>query len=228
MVAITGSLADRMGSAPRSWRGWQLWLWWVLATTVGWSAGGAAGGTAGWGLSRDIAIVGYSAGAGVGGIAAGLLQWLVLRRQVARASRWVLASTGAAAIIGVVGVAVGATLGFGVRWIDGGPETTQEATSGEWVFFVLLALYGTVLGVLQWLVLRRHVARAGWWVLASTGAWPLSIGVGAMVLQTVIAVTGVKLPAVAATLIPALYGTITGTVLVWLLRRPAPAAATEE
>ena len=206
---------------------WRLWLWWVLASTVGWSAGGAAGGTAGWGLSRDIAIVGYGAGAAVGGIAAGLLQWLVLRRQIARASRWVLASAVAGAVIGVVGVALGATLGFGTRWVGGGPETTGEASSGEWALFVLLGLYGTVLGVLQWLVLRRQVARAGWWVLASTVGWPVSIGVGGIGLQAVVAVTHVKLPAVTAALIPAMYGAITGRVLVWLLRQPMPAAAME-
>ena len=116
--------------------GWRVWLWWVLATAVGWSVGGYLGSAAGWGLSRGIAVVGYGAGAAAGGIAAGVLQWLVLRQQVARAGWWVLASTVAGAVIGVVGVVVGAAVGFGVRWVDGGPETTgpTAAGTGSWVW----------------------------------------------------------------------------------------------
>ncbi len=197
--------------------GWGFWLWWVLASAVGWSAGGYLGSAAGWGLSRDIAIVGYGAGAAGGGIAAGVLQWLVLRRQIARASRWVLASTVAGAVIGVVGVALGATLGFSTRWVGGGPETTGETSSGEWALFVLLGLYGTVLGVLQWLVLRRQVARAGWWVLASTVGWV----VGGLVAGLVGATVGVDLSWAG---LGAVYGAITGPVLVWLLRHRAAGA----
>ncbi len=214
-----------VGSAPAP--GWGFWLWWVVASTVGWGVGGPVGVAMGGSLSRGIVVTGY-VGMVMGVIAAGALQWLVLRRQIARAIRWVLASTVAGAVIGVVGVALGATLGFGTRWVGGGPETAGEASSGEWALSVLLVLYGTVLGVLQWLVLRRQVARAGWWVLASTVGWPVSIGVGGIGLQAVVAVTHVRLPAVAAALIPAMYGAITGGVLVWLLRQPVEAAATEE
>ena len=223
----TSERSDQPVGSPKA-PGWGFWLWWVLASTVGWSVGGYLGSAAGWGLSRGIAVVGYGAGAAAGGIAAGVLQWLVLRQQVARAGWWVLASTVAGAVIGVVGVVVGAAVGFGVRWVDGGPETTGANSGGDWVLGVGLVLYGTVLGVLQWLVLRQQVARAGWWVLASTVGWPVSIGVGGIGVQAVRAVTDVTLPAVTAALIPAIYGAITGSVLVWLLRQPVPAAATEE
>ena len=30
---------------------------------------------------------------------------------------------------------------------------------------------GAVTGILQWIVLRRQVRQAGWWVLASTAGW---------------------------------------------------------
>ena len=238
MVAMTGGIADRMNVGPRGWRGWlmpagwRLWLWWVLANAVGWSVGGYLGAVdgrwSGWALSGGIATVGYGAGAAAGGIGAGVLQWLVLRRQVARAGWWVLASSAAGAVVGVLLLALGATVGFGVRWIDGGPETTGTHSLGDSVMFVVLGLYGSILGALQWLVLRRQVDRAGWWVLASTVAWPVSIGVGGIGLGVVVAVTGAKLPAVAAALIPALYGAITGRVLVWLLRERLPTAATGE
>ena len=68
------------------------------------------------------------------------------------------------------------------------------------------ALYGTLVGVLQALVLRRQVARAGLWVLASTVGWVVAIPVGGMIGPPGWAV----------------YGAITGTVLLWLLRRGLP------
>ena len=80
----TSERSDQPVGSPKA-PGWRVWLWWVLATAVGWSVGGYLGSAAGWGLSRGIAVVGYGAGAAAGGIAAGVLQWLVLRQQVARA-----------------------------------------------------------------------------------------------------------------------------------------------
>jgi hypothetical protein len=32
-------------------------------------------------------------------------------------------------------------------------------------------ILGTILGVPQWLALRRHVPKAGWWVPANALAW---------------------------------------------------------
>ena len=72
----------------------------------------------------------------------------------------------------------------------------------------------TVAGALQWLVLRRQVARAGWWVLASTVGWV----VGGLV-------SGITDAAVGWAVLGAVYGAITGAVLVWLLRRGAAGTA---
>ena len=36
------------------------------------------------------------------------------------------------------------------------------------VFAVVFVVVGTAVGIAQWLVLRQHVDRAGWWILAST------------------------------------------------------------
>ena len=66
-----------------------------------------------------------------------------------------------------------------------------------------VALYGTVAGLMQWLVLRRQVARAGWWVLACTLGWVVAVPVGDLGGPPGWAV----------------YGAITGAVLVWLLRQ---------
>ena len=105
--------------------GWRLWLWWVLANTVGWAVGGYVGVAV---VNTDVAWI---VGAGACGTVLGVLQWLVLRRQVARAGRWVLAST--------------------VGWIVGGPL----AGIGGWV--VLGAVYGAITGPVLVRLLRKPV-----------------------------------------------------------------------
>ena len=70
-----------------------------------------------------------------------------------------LASVGAAAVVGVVVFAVGVV----------------DADAG-WV--VGTGIFGTVAGLLQWRVLKGQVPRAGWWVLASTVGWVVGIPMG--------------------------------------------------
>ena len=182
---------------------WRVWLWWVLASMVGWAVGGYVGVAMGGGLSRGIIVTGY-VGVTAGVTVAGALQWLVLRRQVARAGWWVVTGIVSGAVVGILVVVLGWVVGVVGRLVGGaawgaswGPDWSAEP-GGDVGFVVAVAAGGTVLGVLQWLVLRRRVARAGWWVLASTAGW---------------AVLG------------AVYGAITGAVLVWLLRRGAAGTA---
>jgi hypothetical protein len=68
--------------------------------------------------------------------------------------------------------------------------------------FVNGAGVGTLVGTMQWVVLRRHVSRAGWWVLTSALGSGLSFALNQVVGQLV----GVA---------------VTGAVLVWVLRLPA-------
>ena len=204
--------------APVGWSARGGWLWWVLASTVGWAVGGAAGVALGGGLSRGIIVAGY-VGVAMGVTAAGALQWLVLRRQVARAGWWVVTGIVGSAVVGVLVVVVGAVVSFvgsAIGGADWGPDWSADpSTDVGWV--VGAGLLGTVLGVLQWLVLRRQVARAGWWVLASTVGWV----VGGLVAGLVGATVGVDLSWAG---LGAVYGAITGPVLVWLLRHRAAGA----
>jgi len=54
----------------------------------------------------DIIVAGYL-GLALGGIVTGVLQWLVLKHQVARTGAWVMTGPVAAAIVGVVVFGVG-------------------------------------------------------------------------------------------------------------------------
>jgi len=80
-----------------------------------------------------------------------------------------------------------------------------------------VALSGAVTGILQWLVLRGQVSRAGWWVLASTLGWGLGMSAAVALSRGVGASDTVSLVGMGIVL-----GAVTGGALVWLLRQPKP------
>lgn len=181
-------IVARLALAPVLRPGWRLWFLWLMAGAFGW----------GWSMdpglfgegptfavlpSAPVAIPLYTSVA-AGAAFVGVLQWLLLRRYVSGAVLWLPASLGAAAL--------GALLVLGIGLFD-----------SELGLVAGVGLYGTLAGALQWIVLRRRVARAGWWVLANTVGWVVAIPVGD--------ITGPPGWAV--------YGATTGTVLVWLLRQ---------
>jgi hypothetical protein len=186
-------IVARLALAPVRLPGWRLWFLWLMAGAIGWGWSMDAGS---FGEPRQFEVLQSLPAVSIpqflsvvaGGILVGVAQWLVMRRYVNRAVRWVPASLGA--------VALSALVFFGVGLFD-----------ADLGLIAGVGLYGTLAGVLQWLVLQREVTRAGWWVLASTVGWVVSIPVGD--------ITG-----------PpgwAFYGAITGTLLVWLLRQGPPA-----
>lgn len=78
-----------------------------------------------------------------------------------------------------------------------------------------LAVLGVAVGIAQWFILRRRVSQAGWWALAST--------VGFAVSRAVTLAAPGGLEGIFAWILGlALYGAITGGVLVWLLRQSVP------
>ncbi len=192
--------------------GWRLWTGWVLASTLGWAVGGPAGAAM---VSTGNIVLAGSIGLAAGGLLAGVLQALVLRPLVAGSGWWVMTIPLAAAVAGVVGLAAGAVAG-GVS-PPGQPSPLGGADIGVDVGWVVAAgLFGPALGLLQfWLVLRRQVPIAGWWVLGSTVAWVAGVpGVG--FVSALLGVTGGA--AISWGSLGAVYGAITGLVLVRLLR----------
>jgi len=101
--------------------------------------------------------------AGVTGtILTGLPQWLLLRRHLALSAWWIM----------TVALGIGVTHGL----VDG---------SASWTAFqpVIMLFSGTVLGALQWLVTRRQVAWAVWWIPVSALGWFLAWLLGALTLN---------------------------------------------
>ncbi len=169
------------GNTERTQVGWGFWLWWVLASAVGFAA----------------------VGAGVG-----IAQWFVLRRHVSRAGWWILASA-----VGFIGGYIG-VVALVMAVDDAVFESLGDASS----LYLSFAVVGAGVGIAQWFVLRRHVSRAGWWVLASTVGYTVA---GAGVFRAVGAgFLGGSTDGGGLLLSLALYGAITGGVMVWLLWDP--------
>ncbi len=147
----------------------------------------------------------------VGGTVAGLLQWPALRRHVPGAGWWVPIIIAGGVTVGAAGLAVGVVAGVAVgasAGVDAGMDAGADAAG-----VAAAILFGMVVGTLQWLVLLRRFARSYWWVLASSVGWI----VGGLV-------SGISEGVAGWSILGAVYGAMTGSVLVWLLPRRAGAA----
>ena len=109
-----------------------------------------------------------------------------------------------------LGWVLASTIGWGV----GGPAGVAAGGSGDIIVagYAGVAAGGTLAGVLQWLVLRRHVAGAGWWMAAG----PVGALIGGVVIFAGAAVVGADAGWVFGA---GLFGPLVG-VLQWrVLRR---------
>ena len=190
---------------------WEFFRSWVLASTIGW-------GVSYFGLWAVIMIAAnFVKGLGDGFLflaslptivaVVGVLQWLVIRRQISGAGRWVLA-----AIAG------------SVCWVlvfqysrTAVPDAMQQSSIVRLgVILLYVAGPGAAIGILQWLfVLRRNIQHAHWWIGISSLGWAVAPlewiwdfhygpGVAPVVIRRA--------------LLGALFGAVTGVCLILLLR----------
>jgi hypothetical protein len=121
------------------------------------------------------------------GLFVGIFQWLILQSRLRQAWRWIVA-TG-------VGWIVGYLLAFFLL--------PQELSFFEGM------LIGLTTGIAQWMILRREIHWAGWWIIFSIIGWTTGI-----------------------TLLPGIFltgtiaGALTGLCLEILLRYPKPGPGT--
>ena len=201
-------------AVERAQAGWTLWLQWVLANTVGFLLGFQL-----FAIFWPYAFfVLFAVAYALMGVMIGVLQWLVLRRQVPGAGRWVWATIGGFALGGTVGMAATFTVVglFDLYFSLGEPLSSFLFAA------VLFAPIGPVVGIAQWwLVLRRQIEGAGWWVLACTVALALfGAAFGAFIA---IEIGNVYVGAYVVSAVGGLLaGAITGVTLVWLLRQRVP------
>jgi hypothetical protein len=206
--------------------GWNLWLRWVGANILGiilaivaeavfWTPLGILMMTIiAWGFSsgytseslptRIIALIMFF---GVFPALAGALAWSiigffqnrVLQRYLPAMRRWTSASAlgGAVAVMATLGPLIVAA------------EASAHRSDNQNMLVLLATVDLLIIGIVQWLVMRRTLPRSGWWVLANVAS--VLPGAALFVLDLisidwVIASVGV------------LYPVLTGIVLVWLFR----------
>ena len=173
----------------------------------------------------------YVEAAAGAGLAAGLVQWLLVRPTLRRAGWWVPA-TAAGWALGMLAATRGATALS--AWIAARfPETRVMFATPQWERYVVLGLIGTALGtalgLAQWAVLLRTLPRAYVWVAMSAVAWtagtlclPLIPRLPADLIRTDRYTGGMETTLPGLALAGAAYGLLTAFALVLLLRESAP------
>ena len=173
---------------------WRFWAAWGLAFL-----GFPLGGLAAIGLVGGVESVldGAIAGAACGAVL-GMVQWLVLRRRLSLPRSWIVATS--------LGMAGGLTLTLALF---------GTSTAGS-VLLLRGVSTGLLIGLAQWVVLRRSVPRAWVWVPTVAVGWALgwaitrAAGVDLTPNFAVFGATGALA-----------FQALTGLVLVWLFSQRA-------
>jgi len=179
-----------------------LWLGWTLAT-----AGGMLLGFLPTILLVDILSLGLAqiAVPVLAGTVIGLAQWLVLRRYVTASTQWDWTD--------------------GLSWAAGyvlGLLLIQLLPSTVFAVFIGYFLFGVIVALVQWPVLRREIPQVFTWLFASAVAWAIGYWVSQAVLSVftdplIDPVVGTAVIAVTSGLVA---GAITGVALIWIVRKP--------
>ncbi len=235
--AIPGARRS-MGAGAHAWRQWLgMWALWTLFAALGGIAGGAvtwpwatevlARGVVAAGRTADVAAVLALAGLATGaaaGVVGGLGEWLLLRRWSLPLARTGVSRAGWWIVVTAVGRAVGWPLALTVGWLwsELVIGVTDSGTAGLLGLDVGGLVGGSVVGLSQWLVLRRWVSQAWWWIIATAVGGAAGIGLSQYVGQAAAegVVSGGLVWVSAVGVAAAGVGAVTGVALVLLLAPP--------
>jgi len=179
-----------------------LWLGWTLAT-----AGGMLLGFLPTILLVNVLNLGLAqiAVPVLAGTVIGFAQWLVLRRYVTASTQWDWTD--------------------GISWAAGyilGLLLIQLLPSTVFAAFIGYFLFGVIVALVQWPVLRREIPQVLTWLVASAVAWALGYWASQAVLSLftdplIEPVVGTAVIAITSGLVA---GAITGLALIWIVRKP--------
>jgi len=194
----------------RPLRDWSFGLMWVLASAAGIGLG--IGATYGLVFLVKALVPGVNEDTLGGGLIYILLasllsffQWLVLRGRIPRSARW-FAATIAGLIIGFVFIPPVLRVIPALQGRDAQPLLA----------LLVMIIIGGILGLAQWLILRRHIRISGLWVVANVLGWATaSLFIGRSIDKAA--------DMIALAVIPAVW---TGLALVLLWDRPEKEAPT--
>ena len=223
---------------PQPASAWALWRRWIVANMVGEITGFGGAVVVGAGV---VTVLGRLSGAAqlgatalavvaagvVEGSCLGFAQWVALRPSLPAIRRraWLLATVAGAVIAWGAGMAIGTRLG------DAAGDAVGDPASGAPALALMVlsgagvgALAGMILAVPQWLVLRRAVSHARWWVPAHALAWTMGMlaafaGMALIDERTPVPLTA-AIGSASGLAMGALVAAITGMVLVRLVAAP--------
>ncbi|HSL30142.1 MAG TPA: hypothetical protein VK900_13155 [Anaerolineales bacterium] len=180
-----------------------LWLGWTVATAGGMLLGFLP--TIPLVNLLDLSIAQIAVPV-LAGTVIGFAQWIVLRRYLTASSIWELAD----------GLTWAAGYVLGLLLVLALPSTIFIATIGYLLFGVIVAL-------VQWPVLRREIPNVLVWILANAFGWAVGFWASQAILPLFVTDPLVA-PAVGTTVIAVtsglVAGAITGLALIWIVRRP--------
>ena len=180
-----------------------MWLEWTLATALGMLLG----------FLPSIVLVNIMDLAFariivplLAGFLVGLAQWVVLRKYVNEVSDWILAAGASWA----VGYALGLFIMNGL---------TGTGLDG----FVGYILFGIIVALVQWPILRREIPNVWMWILANVIGWTAGFFLSQVALDLFF--NGPSIDPVASTSVISgvsglVAGAITGIALIWIVRKP--------
>jgi hypothetical protein len=150
--------------------GWRFWLFWVIMTNIGFFLGVGIGAIManfvepGMGQLADKLIQNTLGASIIGGLT-GLAQGVVLRRHGFNGTWWTVATS--------LGWALGIFIaGYFILSLD------NSIQSNDFFRWILPAAFiaGAVVGIPQWVVLRRGLPSAEWWwILVSALGWGIQL-----------------------------------------------------
>ena len=179
-----------------------LWLGWTLAT-----AGGMLLGFLPTILLVDLLDLTLAriAVPVLAGTVIGFAQWFVLRRYLTASSQWDWTD--------------------GISWAAGyilGLLLIQTLPSSVFAVFIGYFLFGAIVALVQWPVLRREIPQVVTWIVANALAWAVAYWASQAVLS--LFTDPVIEPAVGTTVLAVtsglIAGAITGIALIWIVRKP--------
>src|SRR5215208_329967 len=180
-----------------------LWLGWTLAT--------AGGMLVGFLLAIPLVnlldlVVAQIAVPVLAGTVIGFAQWIVLRRYITANTQW--------------------ELGDGVTWAAGyilGLLLVQSLPSSIFIATLGYLLFGAIVALVQWPVLRREVPNILIWIIACAFGWTAGFWASQAVLPLFFTDPSIA-PAISTTVIAVtsglVAGAITGLALLWIVRKP--------
>jgi hypothetical protein len=180
-----------------------LWFGWTLATALGMLIGHLSliplVNIMPLGLARVIAPL-------FAGMLVGFAQWLVLRGYLTRSSNWILAG----------GASWAAAYAFGLFIV-------QNLIGSIWIGLFAYLLFGTIVAVMQWPILRREIPNILSWILANVIGWTLGFAISQGAIGLLFQpgyFNQALVTAISTTISGLVAGAVTGVSLVWIVRKP--------